>query len=165
MGYIDLRIIEQTVFELSKQAEAAVAVEKQIEDLLEEGRRLQERLLSHVRLREAALALDAEARSLMKASTSLQGILQLYRSAGERVADILSGEYPVIPRTEFGTSWFGNLQAYEALIPIARETLLQDTEPVGRQAVEAVTGKAYRIPEAAAERRDPNVTKALEGIL
>ena len=77
MGYIDLRIIEQTVSELSKQAEAAVAVEKQIEDLLEEGRRPQERLLSHVRLREAALALDAEARSLMKASTSLQGILQL----------------------------------------------------------------------------------------
>ena len=147
MTSIDFRIMAEAASGLDQQAQSAAAVRKQLSDLIEESMRaqahgegiggisetgrerdpLKERSEPFLaRLREAELSLEIERCSLERASEALQEILRIYNRAQERAADIMNGEVPVIPRTEFGTSYFGNLQACQSLIPVVRRIPVKD---------------------------------------
>lgn len=134
MGQIDLRIMEAASQEFAHHAAMTLALQQQIVFLMDESRRIYtsaqqqnqigsgeefEHLPAGGALRQAAEILEREARSLDRACETLGQVLDLYRKAERQARDIFDGEYAVVPRTEFGTSHFENLQPYELLIPIS----------------------------------------------
>lgn len=143
MGKIDFHIMEIAALELVREAQMASAVQKQTEHLLDEGRcaYLQgqggdgtsdllsfESLPAAARLKEAAAVLETEAEALKRGGQALHNIIVLYRQAQQRVNDTIYGEVTVLPRTEFGTSRFENLQEFEHLIPVSARNPAENRE-------------------------------------
>lgn len=130
-GKIDIRQLETAVQALSDEASEAALICGRLEQFLEEYRRsgsaeskglrgeqvmLPQSVL--LKIRETADILGQEAEALEKASESLKKIMHVYRLTEKRVIDIYQGECHIVPRTQFGTSYFENLKLYKAIMPI-----------------------------------------------
>ena len=133
MGQIDFLKLEAIAMELAEESGKTMALQTSLEHFLDETGRVLSRnpepaggdpdplaglRSSEKRARKAAEILELEAHSLQRASESLRKILLLYRNAEKRALAVYSGECRVVPRTEFGTSYFENLRPYQFLMPV-----------------------------------------------
>lgn len=144
MGHIDFYIMEKAALELVREANVLLSVQKQTEQLLDEGRHAYmsgqmqngesggqsfDQAPAAARLRDAADVLETEAESLRRAADCLHKIMLLYRHAQNRVVDTIQGEYSIVPRTVFGDSRFDNLRSFENLIPVSAGKIPKDGGP------------------------------------
>ena len=134
MGHIDIFIMEKAALELIRESNMLFAVQKQTEQLLDEGRNAYlagqmksrksqpqsyDSILAVKRLQESIAVMEKEVEPLRSAAESLHRCMLLYRHAQNLVIDTIHGECPVVPRTEFGKSRFESLHFFEKLIPVS----------------------------------------------
>lgn len=130
MGIIRLRQTEAAGQSLEKISESLKKICLRLEQLLEEDARAravrtdsdQQEMEAEMSIRrcirETADLFSEEAASLGRAAASLRESVRLYGRAEKRVVEIFQGEYLVVPRTRFDTSYFESLASCAQVMPI-----------------------------------------------